>query len=157
MNLDNIGINSWNIFPHIKSSTFKEEWNIRCLLKPLQNTLQEASWPECPGEEHTHYVTCRYNASLHYLCRDLENYPTSCIPLTWTKTWTWNKHAKCWHSYRQSPRSGDFFYSEKDGWSLKNLFIQRLRQLLCSFKEHFFIDPIWSTCRCSHNVPLGPN
>ncbi len=31
--------------------------------------------------------------------------------LTWTKTLTWNKHAQCWHSSRQSPRSRGFLYS----------------------------------------------
>ncbi len=32
------------------------------------------------------------------------------------KTWTWNKHAQCWHSSRQSPRSGDFLYSVMLAW-----------------------------------------
>ncbi len=30
-------------------------------------TLQKASWPEWGYVEHTHGVTCRYNATLHFL------------------------------------------------------------------------------------------
>ncbi len=44
----------------------------------------------------------------------LQKYANSCIPLTWTKTGTWSKHAQCWHSSGQSSRSGGFLYSVYD-------------------------------------------
>ncbi len=58
-------------------------------------TLQKASWPEW-GHVQERSILMVWPAG---------------IPLTWTKTWTWNKHVQCWHSSRQSPRSGGFFYS----------------------------------------------
>ena len=53
------------------------------------NTLQKASWPEWGQVQERS------------------------ILMLWPAGITWNKHAQCWHSYRQSPRSGGFLYSAK--------------------------------------------
>ncbi len=58
----------------------------------------------------------------------LQKYPTSCIPLTWMKTWTWSKHTQCWHSSRQSPRSGDFLYSVKARCQWLDIYQKHLEQ-----------------------------
>ncbi len=55
----------------------------------------------CPGAEHTHGVTCWYYKII----------PLPVYPWPGRKHEHENKHAQCWHSSRQSPRSGGFLYS----------------------------------------------